>query len=307
MPLSPVPPAPLRLTVLSPALGAEVEGLDVASPISDETFAWLSAALQEHHFLCLRGQTLTIDQQIAFSRRFGPLEDFPEEDRTKDSRAVFAVANVGSDGASLPPSDFRVIAQKVNARFHTDSSYRFVPAHASLLYATEALPDEAEGGETEFSNMFAAYDALPQAVKQAIEPLQMVHAYVNGRRLCPEMPPLTLDQQEALPPACHPLVRVHPDRGGRRSLFFSANVAMEVGGLPLNEARSLHRRLEDHVQNPAFCYRHSWRTGDLMMWDNRCVLHRAIPFDVARYRRVAQRTTVAGTGPVLGPFSATAP
>lgn len=143
------------------ALGAGVIGIDLTRPLDPAIFAMLRAALQEHHLLCFRDQVLSEEQQVAFSERFGPLEAFPEADKTKSASTIYNVANVSADGTHLPVTDHRVIFQKINARWHTDSSYRYIPAFCSLLYGIEVLPDEAEGGETEFSNMFLAYDALP--------------------------------------------------------------------------------------------------------------------------------------------------
>jgi taurine dioxygenase/alpha-ketoglutarate-dependent 2,4-dichlorophenoxyacetate dioxygenase len=253
--------------------------------------------------LCFPDQRLTDDELVAFSLQFGPLEGFPEKDKTKGKIEVYNVANVSPEGAHLPAEDSRVIFQRNNARWHTDSSYRFVPSLASILYGVEVLPDGAEGGETGFSNMFLAYDALPDDMKRRLEPLHMVHSYEGIRRLEPAMPPTSAAERDAFPPVTHPVIRVHPDRNGRRSLYFTCNTAREIGGGTLEEGQRLHDRLREHVSQPRFCYFHRWRPGDLVMWDNRCLLHRAIPYDYARYRRVLRRTTVAGGGPVVGPFS----
>jgi taurine dioxygenase/alpha-ketoglutarate-dependent 2,4-dichlorophenoxyacetate dioxygenase len=291
------------ITRLSPALGAEVRGLDVSRPLDATTVARVREAFQEHHLLCFRDQTLTDDQLTAFSLQFGPLEAFPEKDKTKGKVEVYNVANVSPEGAHLPPQDQRVIFQRNNARWHTDSSYRFVPSLASILYGVEVLPDGAEGGETGFSNMFLAYEALSDEMKRRLEPLHMVHSYEGIRRLEPDMPPTTPAERDAFPPVTHPLIRVHPDRGNRRSLYFTCNTGREIGGGTLEEGRQLHDWLREHVSEPRFCFYHCWRPGDLVMWDNRCLLHRAIPYDYAAHRRVLWRTTVAGSGPVVGPFS----
>jgi alpha-ketoglutarate-dependent taurine dioxygenase len=288
---------------LDAPFGAEVVGIDLARPVDDALFDRLRAALQHHHVLCFRDQDLTEAQQIAFSERFGPLEDFPETDKTKTASTVYHVANVSTDNEHLPVDDHRVIYQKVNARWHTDSSYRYIPSFISLLYGIEVLPDEAEGGETEFSNMLMAYDALPEAMKARIQPLHMVHTYEFGRRLFPQLPPVTPMEKEFVPPVSHPLVRVHPDRGGRRSLFITANAGNEISGMALEQGQALHRELVAHVSDARFHYRHRWRKGDLVVWDNRVLLHQARAYDMGRYRRVFRRTTVAGFGPVLGPYS----
>jgi alpha-ketoglutarate-dependent taurine dioxygenase len=285
------------------ALGAEVIGIDLARRLDPATFAVLRAALQEHHMLCFRDQVLSEAEQAAFSELFGPLEAFPEAEKTKSASTIYNVANVSTDGEHLPVTDHRVIYQKVNARWHTDSSYRYIPSFCSLLYGIEVLPDEAEGGETEFSNMFLAYDALSDAMKTQLQPLHMVHYYEFGRRLFPELPPVSQIEREFVPPTSHPLVRLHPDRDHRRSLFITTNAGNEISGMSLEEGRALHRLLADHVGNPSFVHRHRWRKGDLVVWDNRCLLHQARAYDMARYRRVFRRTTVAGDGPIIGPYS----
>ncbi len=198
--------------------------------------------------------------------------------------------------------DPRVIFQRNNGRWHTDSSYRYTPSLASIMYGIEVLPEEAEGGETGFSNMLAAYAALPEDMKARLEPLHQVHSYADIRRLEPRMPAMTAEERDAMPPVTNPVIRVHPDRGYRRSLYFTSNTSLEIGGMTLEEGKALHRWLVEYVSRPEFCYFHRWRPNDLVMWDNRVLLHRAIPYDYARYRRVLRRTTVAGAGSIMGPF-----
>lgn len=287
---------------LSPALGAEVVGLDASEPFEPHTLQVLRDAFQEHHMLCFRDQALGDEAMIAFSKQFGPLEEFPEKDKTKDRIEVYHVANVSPEGEHLPDDDQRVVYQRNNARWHTDSSYRYVPSLASIMYGVEVLPEDAQGGETGFSNMLAAYAALPEEMKRKLEPLHQVHSYGEIRRLEPGLPPISAHERDALPPVTHPVIRVHPDRGYRRSLYFTSNTSLEIGGGTLEEGVALHRWLVDFASREAFCYYHRWRTNDLVMWDNRVLLHRAIEYDYARYRRVLRRTTVAGSGPVMGPF-----
>ena len=288
---------------LSQAIGAEVIGIDLSKPMNESEIARLRQALNENGVLCFRDQHLTEAQQIEFSRSWGPLEDFPEENKTVAASTVYNVANVSAEGVHLPETDHRVIFQRVNALWHTDSSYRYVPAYASLLYGIEVMPDDAVGGRTGFSNMVAAYEALTPEMKDRIEPLQMVHSYEHGRRLYPELPPLSKFEKDTVPPVSHPLVRVHLDADNRRSLFGTANAGNEISGLTLEEGQALHRELIEHISRPEFCYFHKWNKGDLVVWDNRTTLHKAEAYDMAKYRRVFRRTTVAGNGPVLGPFS----
>lgn len=289
------------ITPLEGPLGAVITGADLSRPQTTDQIQIFRTALDKHGVLCFRSQILNEQQQIDFSEQWGALEDFPEENKTVAASTVYNVANVSALGEHLPETDHRVIFQKVNALWHTDSSYRYVPAYASLLYGIEVMPDEAQGGRTGFSNMVLAYEALPQDLKDKIEPLHMVHSYEHGRRMYASLPPLSNFEKNTVPPVSHPLVRVHED--GRRSLFITANAGNEVSGLSLEEGQALHLELMEHVSRPEFCYFHKWQKGDLVVWDNRTTLHKAEEYDMTRYRRVFRRTTLAGKGPVLGPFS----
>lgn len=288
---------------LGAALGAEVLGLDLTQPVGPDLIQRMKDALNQYGVLCFREQNLTEAEQIAFSKLWGPLEDFPEENKTVAAPTVYNVANVSAAGEHLPETDHRVIFQKVNALWHTDSSYRYVPAYASLLYGIEVMPAGAEGGRTGFSSMVAAYEALSPEMKARIEPLHMVHSYEHGRRVYGSLPPLSNFEKNAVPPVSHPLVRVHLDADGRRSLYITANAGNEISGMPLEEGQALHAQLIEHISRPEFCYFHTWKKGDLVVWDNRTTLHKAERYDMARYRRVFRRTTVAGKDPVFGPFS----
>ena len=290
-------------TRINPALGAEITGLDLSRPLDEARIQQIRDALNEYGVLCFRDQKLTEEQQIAFSMQWGPLEDFPEENKTVAASTVYNVANVSAEGEHLPETDHRVIFQKVNALWHTDSSYRYIPSYASLLYGIEVMPDDAVGGRTGFSNMLLAYEALSDELKERIEPLHMVHSYEHGRRMFSTLPPLSHFEKNAVPPVSHPLVRVHPDRNYRRSLFMTANAGNEVSGMSLEDGQALHRQLIEHLSRPEFCYFHKWQKGDLVVWDNRTTLHKAEVYDMSKYRRVFRRTTLAGAGPVLGPYS----
>ena len=297
------PIASFDVNPLSDALGAEIVDLDTSVPLNPDALARVRQAFQDHHMLCFRDQNLTPDAQVAFSKQFGALEAFPEKDKTKGKIELYNVANVSSDGAHLDDDDPRVIFQRNNARWHTDSSYRYVPSLASIMYGVEVLPPEAEGGETAFSNMLLAWAAFDKETKARLEALHMVHYYDCIRRLEPAMPAMTPEERDAVPPVTHPLVRVHPDRDYAPSLYFTTNTGAEIGGGTLEEGREMHRFLTEHVSKPEFCYAHRWRQNDLVMWDNRVLLHRAVHYDSASYRRVLWRTTVGGAEPVLGPYS----
>ena len=290
------------ITPASDAIGAEIVDLDLAQPFDPDTLATIRKAFQQHHMLCFRDQVLTDDQMVAFSTQFGALEVFPEKSHTKGKIEVYHVANVNLAGEHLAAEDPAVVYQRNNGRWHTDSSYRYIPSLASVLYGIEVLPDGAEGGETGFSNMLAAYAALPDDMKAMLEPLHQVHSYADIRRLEPTIPPMSVEERDAFPPVTHPVIRVHPDRCYQRSLYFTSNTSLEIGGMTLEEGKKLHRWLVDYASKPEFCYFHRWRKNDLVMWDNRVLLHRAIEYDITRYRRILRRTTIGGSTTIVGPF-----
>ena len=169
------------------------------------------------------------------------------------------MSNVSPDGIKLNANDHRVVLQKNNERWHTDSSYRYIPSYLSFLYGLEVLPPNARGGETEFSNMLFAYDNLSKKLKEKLASLHQVHSYNDIRRLEPSMPPLSLEEWVSFPPVSHPLIRVHRDRGFKNSLFFTANTSQEISGMNLAKGRNLHKWLVKHVSNSKFIYKHRWK------------------------------------------------
>ena len=290
------------ISPVSETLGAEVLGLDDSKPLNVETIATLRDAFQDYHLLCFRDQDLSDEELTAFSTEFGPLEIFPEEDMTKNAIEVYHVANVSMEGNHLPEDDPRVVYQRNNGRWHTDSSYRYIPSLASIMYGIEVLPHNAEGGETGFSNMLLAYQNLPKDMKARLTHLHQVHSYGEIRRLEPSIPPMSDHERNSLPPVTQPVVRVHPDRDYQRSLYFTSNTSLEIGGMTHEEGKALHNWLVDYVGKEEFCYCHRWRQNDLVMWDNRVLLHRAMEYDFTKHRRVLRRTTVGGDTPVMGPY-----
>ena len=259
--------------------------------------------MQDKHFICFKNQNLDGNSLAKLTKNFGDLEAYPEKDKTKGKIEIFNVSNVSEDGEHLSPNDQRVILQKNNSRWHTDSSYRYYPSIFSILYGQETLPHEAKGGQTEFSNMLLAYENLSDDKKQLLEPLHQVHSYNDIRRLEPGLPELTYEEKSNFPPVSHPVIRVHPDRNYKKSIYFTSNTSLEIGGMGLEEGKKLHGWLVDYISQDKFCYKHSWEKNDLIMWDNRVLLHRVIPYDYSKYRRAMIRGTVEGKVPVLGPFS----
>ena len=288
---------------LSNDFGVEIKKFDCSKEIKSDEIELLKKIMQDKHFICFKNQNLDGSNLAKFTKNFGDLEAYPEKDKTKGKIEIFNVSNVSEDGAHLDPDDQRVVLQKNNSRWHTDSSYRYLPSVFSILYGQETLPPEVEGGQTQFSNMLAAYDDLPEDKKNLLQPLHQVHSYNDIRRLEPSLPELTYEEKSNFPPVTHPIVRVHPDRNFRKSLYFTSNTSLEIGGMSLEQGKELHKWLVDYISQPKFCYTHNWQKNDLIMWDNRVLLHRVIPYDYAKYRRAMIRGTVEGEVPVLGPFS----
>lgn len=285
----------LETRALHPLLGVEIVGVDVRHVVAD-VFQRIVEAFEEHSVLLFRGQTLDDEAQIAFSRRFGPLETTI---RTVVSHGRYRpeisnLANVDAEDRLIPRGDRRNLFNAGNQMWHTDSSFKRVPALASLLSGREVPP---EGGETEFASMRVAYERLPEATKHLLEGKMAVHSFEYSRGLVGEGL-LAPEDAAQVPPVPQALVRANPANG--RKAFFVASHACEILGMPTDQARALIRELLGRATAPAMVYTHRWRPGDLVMWDNRCVLHRGRPWNESRYRRIMHRTTVAGEGPTAG-------
>src|SRR5262249_31091602 len=188
----------------------------------------------------------------------------------------------------IPAGDRRNLFNAGNQMWHSDSSFKRVPAMASMLSGREVPP---EGGETEFASMRVAYECLPEEVRRRLEGKVAIHSFAYSRGLVGEGL-LTAEHAAQVPPVSQALVRVNPVNG--RKTFFVGSHACEILGMPTDDARRLLRELLDRATRPELVYTHTWEVGDLVMWDNRCVLHRGRPWDENRYRRVMHRTTVAG-------------
>lgn len=278
---------------LHPLFGVEIAGVDLDAPLDDATFAAIRAEFEEHSLLLFRGQTLDDDAQVAFSRRFGPLETTVKANPAGGSYFARQSNLDIATGAVIPPEDRRMIYQKANYFWHTDSSFKRVPSLCSLLSARIVPP---EGGETEFATMRAAYEALPEATRRRLDGLVALHSLQHSRSLVdPDV--LTQDQRDEVPPVPQTLVRVNPVNG-RKALYVGAH-ASHIVGWPQDEGRAFIRGLTDFATQPRFVYRHVWREGDLLVWDNRALLHRATAYDGVRYKRLMQRTTVAGDAPTV--------
>jgi alpha-ketoglutarate-dependent 2,4-dichlorophenoxyacetate dioxygenase len=287
----------LQTRSLHPLFGVEILGVDVRRA-DDATFAEIVDAFEEHSVLLFRGQSLGDEEQIAFSRRFGPLETRIRSVITEARYVpeVSHLANVDDDGRLIPPGDKRNLFNAGNQMWHSDSSFKRVPALASLLSAREVPP---EGGETQFASMRVAYAQMPGDMQRRLEGKVAIHSFEYSRGLVGAglLPP---EHAAQVPPVPQALVRVNP-RNGRKN-FYVGSHACEIVGMPTDEARALLRDLLARATRPELVYTHRWQGGDLVMWDNRCALHRGRPWDEGKYRRVMHRTTIAGTGPTAPDF-----
>ena len=278
---------------LHPHFVAEITGVSLRD-LDDGTFAQLRAAFEAHSVLVFHDQHLSDEEQIAFTRRFGPLEETTRSiaQNARVAPQIADLSNVDADGHTMSADDRRMLYHKGNQLWHSDSSFKPVPAMASLLSAREVPP---EGGETEYASLRAAWEALPLELQQRLQGMVAVHSFAYSRGLV--APGLLLPEQEAaLPPVKQALVRVNPVTG-RKAIYLGSH-ASYILGLPVDESRRLLRELLEHATQPRFVFQHRWRVGDCVMWDNRAVLHRGRPWDT-RHRRVMHRTTVAGEGPTV--------
>ena len=275
---------------LNAPLGAEVVGLDLAKPVSSEDFARIHRAHLDHHVLVFRDQRITPDQQVEFSRRFGPLQiHVLHQFALADHPEVLIVSNIVENGKPIGLGDAGYF-------WHSDLSYKEKPSLGSLLHAQE-LP--AEGGDTLFANMHLAWDTLPAHLRSAVEGRLAEHTYLARyaelQARSPWRPNLTAEQIAQVKPVVHPVVRTHPETG-RKALFVSEHFTTRIVDLPEDESRALLDELFAHSVRAEHCYRHEWREHDLVFWDNRSLMHLAAGTP-DHLRRKLYRTTIEGDTP----------
>lgn len=282
---------------LHPTIGGEVSGCDLTRPLAPDQVAAIEAGMDKYAVLVFRGQNITDEQQVAFTRNFGEIENSAGGHITKAhekrlSPLLNDVSNLGQDNKPLARDDRRRMFNLGNRLWHSDSSYRAIPAKYSLLSGRIVV---ARGGDTEFADMRAAYDALDDATKAEIEDLVCEHSlmYSRGQLGFTE---LTEDERAMFKPVRQRLVRTHPVTG-RKSLFLASHIGGIIGW-PVPEARAFIRDLTEHATQPQFVYVHKWRQYDLVMWDNRQTMHRVRRFNETEVRDV-RRTTVAGSAPTV--------
>ncbi|HVZ15344.1 MAG TPA: TauD/TfdA family dioxygenase [Bauldia sp.] len=284
----------LHVEKLHPLFVAEVTGIDVTQPQSARTLKKLWAAFNEHQILVFRDQRVDDDSQLEFTRNFGALEMTDKHAANNFTASpISRLTNIEPNGQLMPVDDIRVQQRMRTEKWHTDSSFKRIPALASLLSGRVIPP---EGGNTEFASQRAAYAALPEARREQVETLVAIHDVATVREHVKEGM-FDKDQKKRLPPVEQPVVRVNPVNG-LKNLFVGAHAKMIVG-MDEEKGKALLDELTDFCTQPQFVYSHKWRPFDLVMWDNRCTLHRATTFDKSKYGRTVHRSTVAGNAAVL--------
>jgi alpha-ketoglutarate-dependent 2,4-dichlorophenoxyacetate dioxygenase len=285
----------MKMRQVGPCFAAEVEGIDITEPLSPDDVVAIHAGMDEYAVLVFHDQPLTDEQQLAFTRSLGEIEHSigaslraPDEYRLPTTFAD--VSNLDKDNNVFAREDRRRLFAIGNRLWHSDSSFKVVPAKYSLLHA-RSIP--SKGGNTEFADMRAAYDALDDETRKEIEDLICEHSQIFSRQQIGFFD-LTDEERVRFKPVRQRLVRTHPSTG-RKSLYLASH-AGSIVGWPVPEARCFLRDLTEHATQRQFVYAHKWTVGDLVMWDNRRTMHRARPFPVHEPRDM-RRTTLAGDGP----------
>jgi alpha-ketoglutarate-dependent taurine dioxygenase len=274
---------------LSAAAGVTITGVNLTQPLSPELRDRILTALCDHHVIVFPDQALSREQQYTFTANFGEIERHVERNpQSKRYAVAHVISNLDSEGNPVDRSSSPVS----NYRWHTDKAYYPVPPMLTALYAVEMPP---QGGDTEFANTEMGYAALPQETKRRIAGLRVVFYWGASRRASGGAP-LSDAQLRERPPVDHPLVRTHPATG--KKALYLGNHASHILGMPEAAGAALLDELLDHTTKPDFVYAHRWRQGDLVIWDNRCLLHRAVAnYEMGRYRRILHRSVVRGTVP----------
>src|SRR6185369_5827576 len=292
----------VEIKQIGPCFAGEVSGIDLTEPLSPEDAAAIHAGMDEYAVLVFHGQELTNEEQLAFTQALGPLEQAigtslrqPEDQRLPTTFAD--VSNLDKDNKPFALDDRRRLFAIGNRLWHSDSSFKVIPAKYSLLHA-HSIP--SKGGNTEFADMRAAYDALDGDTRREIDDLICEHSQIYSRQQL-GFTDFTDEERVRFAPVRQRLVRTHPSTG-RKSLFLASH-AGGILGWPVPEARAFLRDLVEHGTQRSFVYAHQWSVGDLVMWDNRQTTHRARPFP-AHEPRDMRRTTLMGEGPTVAQAAA---
>jgi alpha-ketoglutarate-dependent 2,4-dichlorophenoxyacetate dioxygenase len=282
---------PIAFKLLHAFIGAEVSGVDIRQPLTPANVVAIEEGMNRYAVLVFRDQPLSQGEQVAFSRNFGPLDQGLRKATGAATRfeydELIDVSNLTLDGKVAQRDDAKLIGTLANQLWHSDSSFQTFVAKYSML---SGVTVPGEGGDTEFADLRAAYDALDAATKRLIEGLSAEHYAFHSRTLLLGDDGYNQKQLTAMPPVEWPLVRVHPGSG--RKLLFVGIHCRRVTGMTLPEGRLLLAELLEHATQREFVYRHTWRAGDLVMWDNRATLHRGRRYDLSQRRDLRRTTTV---------------
>lgn len=281
----------ITVAPVHPGFVAEISGVDVARPLSPGDRQAIEDAINRYAIVVFREQTLDDEKQVAFAGNFGPVEASALKLRHRDikhrleSSQVADISNLDGEGNVLKPDARRRLDGLANRLWHTDASFRAVPGALSMLYA-HVIPEE--GGDTEFADMRAAYDALPESKKKQLEGLVAEHSIWRSREQLGVVQ-YTEEERASLPPVPQRVVRTHP--GSHRKTLYLAAHASHILGMPVADGRLIILDLIEHATQPRFVHAHRWAKGDLVIWDNRCTMHRARPFDTTKVRDLRRVTT----------------
>jgi alpha-ketoglutarate-dependent 2,4-dichlorophenoxyacetate dioxygenase len=278
----------MDIVPLGPHFGAELRGINLADVANDDAaYAAVRAAFEEHSVIVLRGQTADDDLQIAFSRRFGPLEVTKVGSQGHGSNVVI-LTTIGPDGKVAPPDSRIALRNKANQLWHTDSTFKRTPALASVLSA-RIIPEH--GGETEYVSTRLAYDRLDPELRRQAERYFVWHDYAHSRRqIAADL--ASPEERAALPPVCWRMVWTNPVNG-RKALYLASH-GYAIEGIDPEAGSKLIAELMDAATAPATIYSHRWRQGDVLMWDNRATMHRGRPWP-AHEARYMVRTTISAS------------
>jgi alpha-ketoglutarate-dependent 2,4-dichlorophenoxyacetate dioxygenase len=281
----------ITVSPMTPGFAAELGDIDLSRPLSDEDLLAVRRAFADYGVLVITSQTLTVAQHLDFARLFGPLERsvatvMPDQ-KLRVAPEIADIANLTVDGRVWDKADRLRLFQMGNRLWHTDSSFKTPTGYASMLYARSVAP---VGGHTEFADLRAAWDALPGSMQARVQGLVAEHSLLHSRGKL-GFTDFSAQERVAFAPVARPLVRTIPE-SGRRSLYLASHIG-RIRGMPDDEAKALVDELVDHASDRRFTYLHRWRVGDLVMWDNRCTMHRGTPFDDTRWPRDMQRATTS--------------
>jgi alpha-ketoglutarate-dependent 2,4-dichlorophenoxyacetate dioxygenase len=281
----------ITVAPVTPGFVAEIGDVDLSTPLEPADLAAIKEAFTAHAVLIFPDQQLSQDQHLDFARNFGPLETtialFRKDAKLRVRKEFADVSNLGPDNKVWGENSRQRVFELGNRLWHTDSSFKRVPARASVLYARSIPP---VGGHTEFADERAAYDALAEDMKRRLQGLVAEHSIFNSRARL-GFTEFSDAEREGMPPVPQAVVRVIPE-SGRKSLYVASH-AGRIFGMPEPEGRALIDQLIAHATLRQFVYTHRWRVHDLVIWDNRCTMHRGCAFDDLRYKRDMQRATAS--------------